>query len=59
MILLWMHQSKGVGEINISIQQINSVTRQNFTVSEEETTNSELIKEQADRLKKIVGFFKV
>ena len=59
MILLWMYQSNGVGEINISIQQINSVTRQNFAVSEEETTNSELIKEQADRLKKIVGFFKV
>jgi len=54
-----LEQSNGVGEINLSIQQINSVTQQNSAVSEEVTTNSELIREQAKRLKKITNFFKI
>ncbi|NPA37800.1 MAG: hypothetical protein GXO47_13225 [Chlorobi bacterium] len=53
-----MEQSNGINEINISIQQINTVTQKNSAAAEEVTSNSELISAQSSRLKNIVGFFK-
>jgi len=54
-----IEQTNGVTEVNTSIQQINAVTQQNSSVSEAVTSNSELIKEQAAGLKKLVTFFKI
>lgn len=54
-----IEQTNGVTEVNTSIQQINTVTQQNSAVSEAVTSNSELIKEQAAGLKKLVSFFKI
>jgi methyl-accepting chemotaxis protein len=52
-------QASGTEQINHSMQQLNLISQQNATSSEELALNSESMKEYADDLKRIVGFFKL
>ena len=52
-------QTNGAQQINNAIQQLNSVTQQTAASSEELATSAEEMSSQADRLKDLIGFFKV
>src|SRR5258706_12844413 len=54
-----VEQSAGVNEINKALVQLESVTQQNAALVEEASANSLTLQEQADRLRDVVGRFKL
>jgi aerotaxis receptor len=52
-------QSSGVGQINSAMNQLNQITRQNASASEELATTAEDMSGQARKLEQLMGFFKV
>ena len=52
-------QDTGVGQINIAMTDLDKVTQQNASASEELASASEEMSSQADHLKELVSFFKV
>jgi len=54
-----IEQSKGVSQINDSIQLLSSTTQQTASASEELASSSEELSSQADGLKEMISFFKI
>ena len=54
-----LDQKSSSEEINHGIQQLNSVTQQNAEAAFELSINSQNISRQADKLKKLINFFKI
>ncbi len=54
-----VEQSAGVNEINKALLQLESVTQQNAALVEEASAGSLTLHEQADRLRDVVGRFKL
>ncbi len=52
-------QTAGADQINDSIQQLNNVIQQNAGSAEEVASTAEVLAAQADRLQRVIGFFKV
>ena len=52
-------QSSGVGQINTAMNQLNQITQQNASSSEELAATAEEMSGQAENLQQLVGFFKV
>ncbi len=52
-------QSRGVFDVNDSVEQLNRVAQQNAETSEELATTSEEMTAQAERLKEVISYFKV
>lgn len=52
-------QSSGVGQINTAMEQMNQITQQNASGSEELAATAEELSGQAEQLKDLVAFFKV
>ncbi len=52
-------QTSGVDQVNLAIQELNHVTQQNTSVSEEVAASAEQLHSQADILKKHMGFFRI
>ncbi len=52
-------QSYGVEQVNKAIMQMEEVTRQNAALVEEATAASASLQEQGQRLKELMGFFKI
>ncbi|MDH4235521.1 MAG: methyl-accepting chemotaxis protein, partial [Gallionella sp.] len=52
-------QSSGVGQINTALAQLNQITQQNASASEELAATSEEMSGQAMQLQETMGFFKV
>jgi methyl-accepting chemotaxis protein len=52
-------QSTSVGQINTSMAQLNQITQQNASSSEELAATSEEMNGQAQALQQLIGFFKV
>jgi methyl-accepting chemotaxis protein len=52
-------QHAGADQVNNAIQQLNSVTQQNSTTSEQLANNAEETATQAQKLKKLIEFFKM
>lgn len=54
-----LEQSSGIQQVNKVIMQLDEVTQQNAALVEEATSTTEALKNEADKLKEQVGFFKV
>jgi len=54
-----LEQKAGTEQINNAIQQLNNVTQENAGSAELLATNVESLSELADKLNKLIGFFKV
>ncbi|HUX91904.1 MAG TPA: methyl-accepting chemotaxis protein [Gallionellaceae bacterium] len=52
-------QSSGVAQINAAMSQMNQVTQQNATSSEELAATAGEMNDQAAQLQKLIGFFKI
>jgi methyl-accepting chemotaxis protein len=52
-------QDVGSAQINQAIQQLDKVTRQNASASEEVSTTSEALSSQAEKLQRAIGFFRL
>ena len=52
-------QLKGAEQVNIAIQELNSLTQQNASSSEELAASAQQLSSQADSLKKLVNYFKL
>jgi len=52
-------QSDGIGQVNTSVTQLDQMTQQNAALVEESAAAAESLKEQAVRLAKVVGTFKL
>ena len=52
-------QSSSVGQINTAMTQLNQITQQNASSSEELAATSEEMSGQAEHLQQLIGFFKV
>jgi aerotaxis receptor len=52
-------QSSGVGQINKAVIQLNQLTQQNASASEELATTAEDMSGQARKLQQLMGFFRV
>ncbi len=52
-------QSSGVGQINTAMSQLNQITQQNASSSEELAATAEEMSGQAAQLQEVMGFFKV
>jgi len=52
-------QSSGVGQINTAMTQLNQITQQNASSSEELAATAEEMSGQAAQLQQVMGFFKV
>lgn len=52
-------QIQGASQINLSIQQLNSVTQQNAAASEELSSRTDELVSQAQQLKQLISFFKI
>ncbi len=50
-------QSEGIGQVNVSIGQMDEVTQQNVALVEEAAAAADVLSTQADSLKKLVSFF--
>ncbi|MBF8221455.1 methyl-accepting chemotaxis protein [Halomonas sp. 328] len=50
-------QSDGIGQVNISVAELDRMTQQNASLAEESTAAAEQLREQADRLAELVGSF--
>jgi len=53
-----LEQTSGIQQVNKVITQLDEMTQQNAALVEEATSASESLKEQSQRLKEHVGFFK-
>ncbi len=54
-----IEQNSGAEQVNNSVQQLNHLTQQNVSTSEELATTSQEMTAQAERLKKLVSYFKI
>ncbi len=54
-----IEQNSGAEQVNRSVQQLNDLAQQNAATSEELATTSEEMTAQAERLKKLVSYFKL
>jgi methyl-accepting chemotaxis protein len=54
-----LEQTQGVSQINISIQQLNSVTQRNASASGELSSGADELARKAEELKDLIAFFKV
>jgi methyl-accepting chemotaxis protein len=52
-------QSDGIGQVNSSVTQLDQMTQQNAALVEESAAAAESLKEQAVRLAKVVGTFRL
>jgi methyl-accepting chemotaxis protein len=52
-------QSSGVGQINTAMTQLNQITQQNASSSEELAATAEEMSSQAAQLQEVMGFFKM
>jgi methyl-accepting chemotaxis protein len=52
-------QSKGIGEINVAVSQLDQMTQQNAALVEESTAAAESMSEQTRRLLQIVATFRL
>ena len=52
-------QSDGIGQVNTSVVQLDQMTQQNAALVEESAAAAESLKEQAVRLAKVVGTFRL
>ncbi|AFG36249.1 methyl-accepting chemotaxis protein [Spirochaeta africana] len=52
-------QSRGVNEINLSIQQLDNVVQSNAAAAEELAATSEALSQQADILEDVMSFFRL
>lgn len=52
-------QSNGVGQINSSVQMLNSIAQENAAASEQMSSNSQELNEQAENLKTLISYFKI
>ena len=52
-------QSDGIGQVNISVGQLDSMTQQNASLVEESSAAAESLKEQAAKLSQLVSTFKL
>src|SRR5881392_671964 len=52
-------QSDGIGQVSTSVTQLDQMTQQNAALVEESTAAAESLKEQAVRLAKVVGTFRL
>jgi methyl-accepting chemotaxis protein len=53
------HQSRGIGEVNQSVQEIDRMTQQNAALVEQSAAAAQSMREQADRLADIVRQFRL
>ncbi len=54
-----VEQSSGASQINNAIQELNGTTQQNVSISDKISNGSEVLYNQADQLKDIIGYFKI
>ena len=54
-----VEQSTGIGQVGDAVSQLDQVTQQNAALVEESAAAAESLKQQADRLTGVVGFFKL
>ena len=59
MVSLCVEMTEGSREVNNSIIQLNQISQQNASTSEEMASSAKNLAEQAELLKKSVGYFKV
>ncbi|MGQ4877783.1 methyl-accepting chemotaxis protein [Billgrantia sp. LNSP4103-1] len=52
-------QSDGIGQVSVAVADLDRMTQQNAALVEESTTAAEQLSEQADRLARVVGGFKL
>ncbi|KXU89942.1 chemotaxis protein [Paraburkholderia monticola] len=52
-------QSRGIEQVNLAITQMDNVTQQNAALVEEAAAASRAMEEQGERLREVVGFFRV
>ena len=52
-----LEQYTGAEQVNNSIQQLNQVTQQNASFSEEMSSKSNALSQQAEQLREIIGYF--
>jgi methyl-accepting chemotaxis protein len=52
-------QSTGIGQVGDAVAQLDQVTQQNAALVEESAAAAESLKQQADRLTGVVGFFRL
>ncbi len=54
-----LEQSKGASQVNDALQQLNMITQQNASTSEELYSNANILSEQAANLTKAINYFRV
>ncbi len=54
-----IEQNTGVGQVNIAIQRLDQIVKQNATVAEEMAASSEELNAQAEMLKETISYFKL
>jgi methyl-accepting chemotaxis protein len=54
-----IEQNSGASQINNAIIQLNHVTQENASTSEELATNSNVLADRAEHLRKLIAFFKL
>ena len=52
-------QIQGIGEVNVSVTQLDQMTQQNAALVEQSAAAAESLKEQAVRLAQVVGTFRL
>jgi methyl-accepting chemotaxis protein len=52
-------QSDGIGQVNVAVTQLDQMTQQNAALVEESAAAAESLKDQAGKLARVVGNFKV
>ncbi|MBW6393055.1 methyl-accepting chemotaxis protein [Billgrantia antri] len=52
-------QSDGIGQVSVAVADLDRMTQQNAALVEESTTAAEQLSEQADRLARVVGGFRL
>jgi len=52
-------QRDGIGQVNLTVADLDRVTQQNAALVEESTVAAEQLKEQAERLAEAVGSFTI
>jgi methyl-accepting chemotaxis protein len=52
-------QSQGIGQVNVAVNQLDQMTQQNAALVEESAAAAESLKEQAQRLMKVVATFRL
>jgi methyl-accepting chemotaxis protein len=50
-------QSDGIGQVNTAVTQLDQMTQQNAALVEQSAAAAESLKDQADRLTRVVGGF--